>query len=210
MVLQPAVETLRTEGILITDPRPADTLFHDEARATYDAVLCLYHDQALIPVKTLDFWGGVNTTLGLPVIRTSPDHGTGFDIRRQGPGPRGQPDRGDPSGWTDGGGARGTVSNARDRSPEPPRIPRRPRPSGEEELRPAFPSGPQRDAQDRASGRSVRGPRRDRGRARSRRPDAGSAGKRCGQGGAGREGPPLPAPAGRTGRRFGPDDRGRG
>ena len=83
-VLQPAVETLRAEGILITDPRPADTLFHDEARATYDAVLCLYHDQALIPVKTLDFWGGVNTTLGLPVIRTSPDHGTGFDIAGKG------------------------------------------------------------------------------------------------------------------------------
>ena len=84
VVLQPAVETLRAEGILITDPRPADTLFHDEARAIYDAVLCLYHDQALIPVKTLDFWGGVNTTLGLPVIRTSPDHGTGFDIAGKG------------------------------------------------------------------------------------------------------------------------------
>jgi len=83
-VLQPAVEALRAEGITITDPRPADTLFHDEARATYDAVLCLYHDQALIPVKTLDFWGGVNTTLGLPVIRTSPDHGTGFDIAAKG------------------------------------------------------------------------------------------------------------------------------
>ncbi|MBU3970336.1 MAG: 4-hydroxythreonine-4-phosphate dehydrogenase PdxA, partial [Alphaproteobacteria bacterium] len=63
---------------------PADTLFHDAARATYDAVLCLYHDQALIPVKTLDFWGGVNTTLGLPVVRTSPDHGTGFDIAGKG------------------------------------------------------------------------------------------------------------------------------
>ncbi|HWQ86365.1 4-hydroxythreonine-4-phosphate dehydrogenase PdxA [Brevundimonas sp.] len=83
-VLAPAVRTLRAEGITITDPRPADTLFHDEARATYDAVLCLYHDQALIPVKTLDFWGGVNTTLGLPVIRTSPDHGTGFDIAGKG------------------------------------------------------------------------------------------------------------------------------
>ena len=83
-VLQPAVEALRAEGITITDPRPADTLFHDEARTTYDAVLCLYHDQALIPVKTLDFWGGVNTTLGLPVIRTSPDHGTGFDIAGKG------------------------------------------------------------------------------------------------------------------------------
>ena len=83
-MLIPAARALRAEGIAISDPRPADTLFHDEARATYDAVLCLYHDQALIPVKTLDFWGGVNTTLGLPVIRTSPDHGTGFDIAGKG------------------------------------------------------------------------------------------------------------------------------
>jgi 4-hydroxythreonine-4-phosphate dehydrogenase len=83
-ILIPAAAALRAEGINISDPRPADTLFHDEARATYDAVLCLYHDQALIPVKTLDFWGGVNTTLGLPVIRTSPDHGTGFDVAGKG------------------------------------------------------------------------------------------------------------------------------
>lgn len=83
-VLIPAAAALRAEGIAISDPRPADTLFHDAARATYDAVLCLYHDQALIPVKTLDFWGGVNTTLGLPVVRTSPDHGTGFDIAGKG------------------------------------------------------------------------------------------------------------------------------
>ncbi len=83
-ILIPAAAALRAEGITITDPLPADTLFHDAARATYDAVLCLYHDQALIPVKTLDFWGGVNTTLGLPVIRTSPDHGTGFDIAGKG------------------------------------------------------------------------------------------------------------------------------
>ena len=83
-VLAPAVQALRAEGIDITDPRPADTLFHDEARATYDAAICLYHDQALIPVKTLDFWGGVNATLGLPIVRTSPDHGTGFDIAGRG------------------------------------------------------------------------------------------------------------------------------
>nr|WP_280644158.1 4-hydroxythreonine-4-phosphate dehydrogenase PdxA [Brevundimonas alba] len=83
-VLIPAAAALRGEGIAITDPLPADTLFHDEARAGYDAVLCLYHDQALIPVKTLDFWGGVNATLGLPVVRTSPDHGTGFDIAGKG------------------------------------------------------------------------------------------------------------------------------
>jgi 4-hydroxythreonine-4-phosphate dehydrogenase len=83
-VLAPAVGILRGEGVAVTDPLPADTLFHDAARASYDAVLCLYHDQALIPVKTLDFWGGVNTTLGLPVVRTSPDHGTGFDIAGKG------------------------------------------------------------------------------------------------------------------------------
>lgn len=83
-VLQPAAEQLRAEGIDITDPRPADTLFHDEARATYDAAVCLYHDQGLIPVKTLDFWGGVNATLGLPIVRTSPDHGVGYDIAGKG------------------------------------------------------------------------------------------------------------------------------
>lgn len=83
-VLRPAAEALRAEGLNITDPLPADTLFHEEARARYDAVVCLYHDQALIPVKTLDFWGGVNATLGLPIVRTSPDHGTGFDIAGKG------------------------------------------------------------------------------------------------------------------------------
>jgi len=83
-ILIPIAEQLRSEGVDITDPRPADTLFHDAARATYDAAICMYHDQALIPVKTLDFWGGVNVSLGLPVIRTSPDHGTGFDIAGKG------------------------------------------------------------------------------------------------------------------------------
>jgi len=83
-VLIPTATALRAEGLDISDPRPADTLFHDEARQTYDAVLCLYHDQALIPVKTLDFWGGVNVSLGLPIVRTSPDHGTGFDIAGKG------------------------------------------------------------------------------------------------------------------------------
>ncbi len=83
-ILIPVAEQLRAEGVDITDPRPADTLFHDAARATYDAAICMYHDQALIPVKTLDFWGGVNVSLGLPVIRTSPDHGTGFDIAGKG------------------------------------------------------------------------------------------------------------------------------
>jgi len=83
-VLGPAVAELRAQGIDITDPKPADTLFHKEARKAYDAVVCLYHDQALIPVKTIDFWGGVNVTLGLPIVRTSPDHGTGFDIAGRG------------------------------------------------------------------------------------------------------------------------------
>ena len=83
-VLRPAAAALRARGVDISDPRPADTLFHDEARRAYDAVICLYHDQALIPVKTLDFWGGVNVTLGLPIVRTSPDHGTGFDIAGRG------------------------------------------------------------------------------------------------------------------------------
>ncbi|MBU1325506.1 MAG: 4-hydroxythreonine-4-phosphate dehydrogenase PdxA [Alphaproteobacteria bacterium] len=83
-VLRPAAAALRAEGIAITDPLPADTMFHDEARAGYDAAICLYHDQALIPVKTIDFWGGVNVTLGLPVVRTSPDHGTGFEIAGKG------------------------------------------------------------------------------------------------------------------------------
>jgi 4-hydroxythreonine-4-phosphate dehydrogenase len=83
-MINPAAADLRAEGIACTDAKPADTLFHDEARAAYDAVICLYHDQALIPVKTLDFWGGVNITLGLPIVRTSPDHGTGFDIAGQG------------------------------------------------------------------------------------------------------------------------------
>lgn len=83
-VLLPAIERLRAEGITITDPQPADTMFHDEARASYDAALCLYHDQGLIPVKTLDFWGGVNATLGLPIVRTSPDHGVGYDIAGKG------------------------------------------------------------------------------------------------------------------------------
>ena len=83
-IIAPAVETLRRDGIEVWDPAPADTLFHAEARAKYDAVLCMYHDQALIPLKTVDFHSGVNVTLGLPFIRTSPDHGTAFDIAGQG------------------------------------------------------------------------------------------------------------------------------
>ena len=71
-------------GLQITGPHPADTMFHSAARARYDAAICMYHDQALIPIKTLDFDRGVNVTLGLPFIRTSPDHGTAFDIAGSG------------------------------------------------------------------------------------------------------------------------------
>jgi len=83
-IVQPAVDILRRDGIAVTDPLPSDTLFHPEARARYDCVLCMYHDQALIPLKTIDFAGGVNVTLGLPFVRTSPDHGTAFNIAGQG------------------------------------------------------------------------------------------------------------------------------
>ncbi len=79
-IIEPAIAELRDEGIDAFGPLPADTMFHTEARANYDAALCMYHDQALIPVKTLDFHGGVNVTLGLPFVRTSPDHGTALDI----------------------------------------------------------------------------------------------------------------------------------
>jgi len=79
-IIAPAVADLVARGIDASGPAPADTLFHDAARRRYDAVLCMYHDQALIPLKTIDFATGVNVTLGLPFIRTSPDHGTAFDI----------------------------------------------------------------------------------------------------------------------------------
>jgi len=79
-IIRPAVEALEADGIDIFGPAPADTLFHADARDGYDAVLCMYHDQALIPIKTLDFFGGVNITLGLPLVRTSPDHGTALTI----------------------------------------------------------------------------------------------------------------------------------
>jgi 4-hydroxythreonine-4-phosphate dehydrogenase len=79
-IIAPAIRALHAEGINSTGPHSADTLFHDAARATYDAVIAMFHDQALIPIKTLAFDRGVNVTLGLPFIRTSPDHGTAFDI----------------------------------------------------------------------------------------------------------------------------------
>lgn len=79
----PAIEALRAEGWRVTGPHPADTMFHAAARANYDAALCMYHDQALIPLKALHFEDGVNITLGLPIVRTAPDHGTAFDIAGQ-------------------------------------------------------------------------------------------------------------------------------
>ncbi len=80
----PAIEALRDEGLAIAGPMSADTMFHAAARAGYDVAVAMYHDQALIPIKTLDFAGGVNVTLGLPFVRTSPDHGTAFDIAGRG------------------------------------------------------------------------------------------------------------------------------
>lgn len=80
LIVRPAVERLVADGIDARGPLPADTMFHEAARKTYDVALCMYHDQALIPIKTLAFDHGVNTTLGLPFVRTSPDHGTAFDI----------------------------------------------------------------------------------------------------------------------------------
>jgi 4-hydroxythreonine-4-phosphate dehydrogenase len=82
--IAPVLNALRAEGMALSGPLSADTMFHPAARARYDAAVCMYHDQALIPIKTLDFAGGVNVTLGLPFVRTSPDHGTAFDIAGQG------------------------------------------------------------------------------------------------------------------------------
>jgi 4-hydroxythreonine-4-phosphate dehydrogenase len=83
-IIIPAIEALRADGWNVTGPYPADTMFHEAARARYDAALCMYHDQALIPLKALHFESGVNLTLGLPIVRTSPDHGTAFDIAGRG------------------------------------------------------------------------------------------------------------------------------
>jgi 4-hydroxythreonine-4-phosphate dehydrogenase len=83
-IIEPAIAELREAGIDARGPLAADTMFHAEARRSYDAALCMYHDQALIPIKTIDFHGGVNVTLGLPFVRTSPDHGTAFPIAGRG------------------------------------------------------------------------------------------------------------------------------
>jgi 4-hydroxythreonine-4-phosphate dehydrogenase len=83
-VINPAAATLRGEGINVSDARPGDTIFHEALQGRFDAVVAMYHDQGLIPVKTVDIWGGVNVTLGLPFIRTSPDHGTAYDAAAAG------------------------------------------------------------------------------------------------------------------------------
>lgn len=83
-LIAPVLERLRAEGFDLRGPSSADTMFHARAREGYDAAICMYHDQALIPIKTLDFDGGVNVTLGLPFVRTSPDHGTAYDIAGKG------------------------------------------------------------------------------------------------------------------------------
>lgn len=84
LVMKPAIEKLLADGLNVTGPFAADSMFHKEARAQYDVALCPYHDQALIPLKTLHFFDGVNMTLGLPIVRTSPDHGTAFAIAGKG------------------------------------------------------------------------------------------------------------------------------
>ena len=83
-MILPVIGQLRSEGLDLHGPMSADTMFHARARESYDAAVCMYHDQALIPIKTLDFDRGVNVTLGLPFVRTSPDHGTAMDIAGRG------------------------------------------------------------------------------------------------------------------------------
>ena len=83
-IVGPAIEALRADGIDVTGPHPPDTMFTAACRQTYDVAICMYHDQALIPLKTIDMASGVNVTLGLPIVRTSPDHGTAFDIAGRG------------------------------------------------------------------------------------------------------------------------------
>ena len=83
-IISPAIAVLRNAGIDARGPLPADTMFHEAARKTYDCAICMYHDQALIPIKTIAFDDAVNVTLGLPFVRTSPDHGTAFDIAGSG------------------------------------------------------------------------------------------------------------------------------
>ena len=160
----------------------------------------MYHDQALIPIKTLTFWDGVNVTLGLPIVRTSPDHGTAFDIAGTGKADAAQHDRGDP----DGGATMADARASRDDDVLPPlrEVIARARSGGEEIAGPEFSARPQSDAQDRAR-RGRRGRRHVlRSRARARRPDARAAGGRRRQGDRGGARRALPAGAGRDRRRL--------
>ena len=84
IIIHPAIELLQAEGIDVSGPWAPDTMFTPANRTRYDAAICMYHDQALIPLKTLDMHNGVNVTLGLPIVRTSPDHGTAYDIAGKG------------------------------------------------------------------------------------------------------------------------------
>jgi len=84
LIIRPAIAQCREAGLIVSGPHPADTLFHERARKAYDVAIAMYHDQALVPLKTLAFDEGVNVTLGLPFVRTSPDHGTAFDIAGKG------------------------------------------------------------------------------------------------------------------------------
>jgi len=111
-IVKPAVDRLIAEGIAARGPIPADTMFHAEARASYDAALAMYHDQALIPIKTLAFDHAVNVTLGLPFVRTSPDHGTRLRHRGQRPRRPVLVDRGDPARGAAGGGRPGVGCGA--------------------------------------------------------------------------------------------------
>ncbi|MBH66886.1 MAG: 4-hydroxythreonine-4-phosphate dehydrogenase PdxA [Rhodospirillaceae bacterium] len=83
-IIKPAIDCIRAQGIKAAGPIPADSMFHSDARKKYDVAICMYHDQALIPLKTLDFWNSVNVTIGLPFVRTSPDHGTALEIAGSG------------------------------------------------------------------------------------------------------------------------------
>lgn len=110
-IIAPAIAALKSEGMDVRGPYPADTLFHASARATYDAAVCMYHDQALIPFKTLAFETGVNVTLGLPFVRTSPDHGTAFDIAAKGCA--------SPLSFIEAVKLAGTIAAARAKAPSP-------------------------------------------------------------------------------------------
>ena len=150
-IVRPAVEMLRAEGIDAFGPLPADTLFHARARAGYDAAICMYHDQALIPAKALAFDEAVNVTLGLPFIRTSPDHGTAFDIAGKG---LARPDS-LIAALKLAGRLADTDASAQRRPHEHRRAAaaarrhRAPWAAGEEVARPEFPARPQPDRQDR-------------------------------------------------------------